>query len=106
MLPSKRILGVCLGHQGLAESFGAKLYNLPAVLHGVATEARNHGARRALFRQVPARLRVGRYHSWAIRPETMPDSLETTARDVDGEILAFRHRSTTCAASSFTPSRC
>ena len=101
--PSKRILGVCLGHQGLAESFGAELYNLPAVLHGVATEAEITAPDERLFQQVPARLQVGRYHSWAIRPDTMPASLETTARDVDGEILAFRHRQYDVRGVQFHP---
>ena len=101
--PTKRILGVCLGHQGLAESFGAELYNLPAVLHGVATEAEITAPDERLFRQVPARLRVGRYHSWAIQPDTMPESLETTARDANGEILAFRHRQYDVRGVQFHP---
>ena len=90
--PTKRILGVCLGHQGLAESFGAELYNIPAVLHGVANEAEVTVADERLFAWLPPRFQVGRYHSWAVRPESMPAELETTARDANGEVLAFRHR--------------
>ena len=90
--PTKRILGVCLGHQGLAESFGAALYNLPAVVHGVATDADVTVADEKLFRGLPPRFRVGRYHSWAVQPETMPADLEVTARDAGGEIMALRHR--------------
>jgi len=90
--PTKRILGVCLGHQGLAESFGAELYNIPAVLHGVANEAEVMVRDERLFVGLPERFQVGRYHSWAVRPESMPATLEVTARDAHGEVLAFRHR--------------
>jgi|SRR6476661_441270 len=90
--PSKRILGVCLGHQGLAESFGASLYNLPAVLHGVATEAEVTAPDERLFAGLPPRFQVGRYHSWAVQPETVPAELEVTARDDAGQVLALRHR--------------
>ena len=90
--PAKRILGVCLGHQGLAESFGAELYNIPAVLHGVANEAEVTVPDERLFAGLPTTFQVGRYHSWAVRPESMPAELETTARDANGEVLAFRHR--------------
>ena len=101
--PSKRILGVCLGHQGIAESFGAELYNLPAVLHGVATEAEILDAEERLFQQVPTRLQVGRYHSWAIKSDSMPESLKVTARDADGEILAFRHQQYDVRGVQFHP---
>ncbi|MBD2766704.1 aminodeoxychorismate/anthranilate synthase component II [Hymenobacter sp. BT664] len=101
--PTKRILGVCLGHQGLAESFGATLYNLPAVLHGVANEAEVTVPGERLFAGLPPRFQVGRYHSWAVRPETMPAELETTARDATGEVLAFRHRQFDVRGVQFHP---
>ena len=90
--PEKRILGVCLGHQGLAESFGATLYNLPAVLHGVAHQAEVTQPDERLFQGLPSRFNVGRYHSWAVQPASLTPELEATARDVNGEILALRHR--------------
>ena len=101
--PTKRILGVCLGHQGLAESFGASLYNLPAVLHGVANEAEVTVPDERLFAGLPPRFQVGRYHSWAVRPETMPAELETTAQDARGEVLAFRHRQFDVRGVQFHP---
>ncbi len=101
--PTKRILGVCLGHQGLAESFGATLYNMPAVLHGVANEAEVTAPDERLFAGLPPRFQVGRYHSWAVRPETMPAELETTARDANGEVLAFRHRQFDVRGVQFHP---
>ncbi|WP_400191367.1 anthranilate synthase component II [Hymenobacter sp. B81] len=90
--PTKRLLGVCLGHQGIAESFGAELLNLSEVLHGVATDAVVTSPDERLFRGLPTRFRVGRYHSWAVRPNSLPACLEATARDEQGEIMALRHR--------------
>ena len=101
--PNKRILGVCLGHQGLAESFGAELYNIPAVLHGVANEAEVTVPDERLFAGLPERFQVGRYHSWAVRPESMPATLEVTARDANGEVLAFRHREFDVRGVQFHP---
>ncbi len=101
--PTKRILGVCLGHQGIAECFGAALLNLPNVLHGVATDAHVTVPEERLFRGVPTRFRVGRYHSWAVRPASMPACLEATALDDDGEILALRHREYDVRGVQFHP---
>lgn len=101
--PTKRILGVCLGHQGLAESFGAELYNIPAVLHGVANEAEVTVADERLFAGLPSRFQVGRYHSWAVRPGSIPAALEVTARDANGEVLAFRHREFDVRGVQFHP---
>ena len=100
---TKRILGVCLGHQGLAESFGAELYNIPAVLHGVANEAELTVADERLFAGLPPKFQVGRYHSWAVRPASMPAELEVTARDANGEVLAFRHRKFDVRGVQFHP---
>ena len=100
---TKRILGVCLGHQGLAESFGAELYNIPVVLHGVANEAEVTVADERLFTGLPGKFQVGRYHSWAVRPESMPAMLEVTARDANGEVLAFRHREFDVRGVQFHP---
>ncbi|MCR5889567.1 aminodeoxychorismate/anthranilate synthase component II [Hymenobacter sp. J193] len=100
--PTKRILGVCLGHQGLAESFGGELYNLPQVLHGLATEA-EVVAEDKLFAGLPSRFQVGRYHSWSVRPESMPEELEVTVQDADGQVLAFRHRQYDVRGVQFHP---
>jgi anthranilate synthase component 2 len=100
---TKRILGVCLGHQGLAESFGAELYNIPAVLHGVANEAEVTVPDERLFAGLPGRFQVGRYHSWAVRPASIPPDLEVTARDANGEVLAFRHRQYDVRGVQFHP---
>lgn len=100
--PTKRILGVCLGHQGLAESFGGELYNLPQVLHGLATEAEVVAEDR-MFAGLPTRFKVGRYHSWSVRPESVPATLEVTALDENGQVLAFRHREYDVRGVQFHP---
>ncbi|MCB2407804.1 anthranilate synthase component II [Hymenobacter lucidus] len=101
--PTKRMLGVCLGHQGIAESFGGQLYNLPAVLHGIATDADIVAGDDRLFQGLPARFKVGRYHSWVVTPEGFPEALEVTARDLNGQILAFRHREYDVRGVQFHP---
>ncbi|SHI87999.1 anthranilate synthase component 2 [Hymenobacter daecheongensis DSM 21074] len=100
--PAKRMLGVCLGHQGIAESFGGVLYNLPQVLHGLATEARVVAPDK-LFDGLPETFNVGRYHSWSVRPESVPAALEVTAVDADGQVLAFRHREFDVRGVQFHP---
>jgi anthranilate synthase component 2 len=101
--PTKRMLGVCLGHQGIAEAFGAELYNLPAVLHGIATPAAVLPTDDRLFRGLPMQFNVGRYHSWSVTPDSMPAELEVTARDTNGQILAFRHRAYDVRGVQFHP---
>ncbi|WP_375433625.1 anthranilate synthase component II [uncultured Hymenobacter sp.] len=100
--PTKRILGVCLGHQGLAESFGGELYNMPEVLHGIATKA-EVTADDKLFDGLPTQFQVGRYHSWSVRPESVPTELEVTALDAEGQVLAFRHRDYDVRGVQFHP---
>ena len=87
----KPMLGVCLGHQAIGEAFGATLENLSDVFHGVATEGRQFGVD-PIFRGLPERIVMGRYHSWVVSREGFPDSLEITAVSDEGQIMALRHR--------------
>src|SRR5882757_5559016 len=76
---SKSILGVCLGHQGIAEVYGAKLYNIPKVLHGVTSRATVVAPGEKLFKGLPGSFEVTHYHSWAVVPESITPELEVTA---------------------------
>lgn len=88
----KSILGVCLGHQAIGEAFGATLFNLPEVYHGVSTSVRLV-ADDPIFSGLPTCFETGRYHSWIVAREGFPSSeLEITAEDAAGNIMALRHR--------------
>ncbi len=89
-LGTKSILGVCLGHQAIAEVCGAKLQLLDEVYHGVSTHININRSSR-LFKDLESTIEVGRYHSWVVDPETLPDSLEITATDEHGQIMSFSH---------------
>jgi anthranilate synthase component 2 len=89
---TKSILGICLGHQGIAEVFDAKLFNMPIVLHGITTRTKILKSEDVLFEGVPEYLSVCRYHSWAVVPETVNGSLEITAVDDDGTVMGIRHK--------------
>jgi anthranilate synthase component 2 len=88
--PQKRIFGVCLGQQAIAEAFGGRLVNLQQVYHGVATQIRILGDE-VLYRGLPEEIEVGRYHSWVVHPD-LPPCLEVTAVDGQGEVMSLRHR--------------
>lgn len=87
----KPILGVCLGHQAIGERFGAKLENLEDVYHGVQTEAVVCAAD-YILEGMGARFPIGRYHSWIVSEEGLPECLEVTSRDAEGRIMSMRHR--------------
>ena len=87
----KPIRGVCLGHQAIGEVFGASLENLKEVYHGVQTEGTQLG-NDYIFEGLPERVMMGRYHSWVVAKDSVPECLEVTAMSDDGEIMAMRHR--------------
>ena len=87
----KPILGVCLGHQAIAEVFGAKLINLSDVFHGVATVG-THLGNDIVFSGLPMSIVMGRYHSWVVSRENFPECLEITAESECGQIMALRHK--------------
>lgn len=89
---SKPILGVCLGHQAIAEAFGGQLYNLPRVFHGIATPIRFCDDESPLFQGIPDGFAAGRYHSWVVSNNSFPADLRVTATDGEGTIMALQHR--------------
>ncbi|MBQ9169573.1 MAG: aminodeoxychorismate/anthranilate synthase component II [Bacteroidaceae bacterium] len=87
----KPILGVCLGHQAIGEVFGGTLLNLSDVYHGVATPV-DVTTDDYLFEGLPKTFEVGRYHSWVVDTEGLPDCLEVTSVSQEGFIMSLRHR--------------
>jgi anthranilate synthase component 2 len=103
---SKSMLGVCLGHQAIGETFGGKLVNLSTVYHGVATPVNvlEGGASRSpLFEGMPDEFEAGRYHSWVVSDEGFPETLEVTARDENGYIMALQHKTFDVQGVQFHP---
>ncbi len=88
------LFGVCLGHQAIGEAFGGTVVRADRLMHGKTTQVVHDGSE--LFKGVPSPMTVMRYHSLLIAPESMPDTLETTAwsgdRPAGSEIMALRHR--------------
>lgn len=88
---SKRIFGVCLGQQAIAEVFGGKLVNLDTVYHGIATPVRFCEPRHYIFQGLPDVIIAGRYHSWAVDPSSLPACLKIEAIDQQSNIMALSH---------------
>jgi len=87
------ILGVCLGHQAIAEVFGAKLIHAPYILHGKTSQIEHDHSR--LFANIPQTFKATRYHSLIIEADTLPEDLEATAWTHDNgcfELMALQHR--------------
>jgi anthranilate synthase/aminodeoxychorismate synthase-like glutamine amidotransferase len=84
------ILGVCLGHQCIAEAYGGKIVRASTLVHGKSSTIRHNGS--ALFTDLPAPFEAGRYHSLAVERSSFPACLEIIAESEDGEIMALRHR--------------
>jgi para-aminobenzoate synthetase len=94
------VLGVCLGHQGIATAFGGAVEQAPAPVHGEATEIAHKGA--PMFAGLPRRFEAVRYHSWVVA-EPLPDCLEVTARAGDGTVMALAHRTRPIWGVQFHP---
>ena len=87
---SKSILGICLGHQAIAENFGGKLYNMKEPLHGVQTDI--YLDNDYIFEGIESEIKACRYHSWSVDKDSFPDELKIIARDSDGVIMALSHK--------------
>ena len=98
----KPILGVCLGHQAIGEAFGAKLENLSDVFHGMATPC-HIIADDPLFSGIDRKITIGRYHSWVVSQDELPDCLEVTAVSDEGQIMALRHKALNVRGIQFHP---
>ena len=95
------ILGVCLGHQCIAEVFGATIVRAPAVMHGKVSQIHHDEA--GVLAGAANPLQATRYHSLVVEPSSVPDSLEVTASTADGVIMGLRHRSMDIHGLQFHP---
>ena len=98
---SKRIFGVCLGQQAIGEVFGGSLVNLEQVYHGVSTKI-DIVKEDYIFKGLPTTIEVGRYHSWVVHTD-LPECLEATSFDENGQIMSLQHREFDIRAVQFHP---
>lgn len=101
--PTKSILGICLGHQGIGEVFGATLFNIPKVLHGVTSTSEVTDRDEYLFTGVSDKFQATHYHSWAVRADTITDDLKVTAVNDEGLVMGLRHRKYDVKGLQFHP---
>jgi anthranilate synthase component 2 len=95
------ILGVCLGHQSIGYAFGGEIIHAKQLMHGKVSAVQH--ANVGLFAKLPNPFKATRYHSLAIRRDTMPDCLEVTAWTEDGEIMGVRHKEHAIQGVQFHP---
>jgi len=95
------LLGVCLGHQAIAEAFGAKVVRGALPVHGKISEVQHRGAN--LFAGCPTPMHTARYHSLVVARDTVPDFLQIDAQTDDGAIMALSHRERPIYGIQFHP---
>lgn len=99
--PKLPVLGVCLGHQCLGQVYGGEVVRARQVMHGKASSVEHTGA--GVFTGLPSPFNVIRYHSLAVRRESLPDCLEITAWTADGEVMGLKHRQYDVEGVQFHP---
>ncbi|HYC99284.1 aminodeoxychorismate/anthranilate synthase component II [Brevundimonas sp.] len=95
------ILGVCLGHQAMGQAFGGDVIRAKSLMHGKTSPIEHAG--RSVFAGLPSPFTATRYHSLAVKRETLPDVLEVTAWTADGEIMGLAHRTRPIHGAQFHP---
>lgn len=95
------ILGICLGHQTIAEALGGRIVRAKEPVHGRSSSIRHDG--RGLFEGMPSPIVACRYHSLVVQEESLPDCLEVSARLDDGTVMALRHRERPVVGLQFHP---
>jgi anthranilate synthase component II len=95
------ILGVCLGHQAIAQAFGGRVVRAQRVMHGKLSPVQHTGT--GVFEGLPSPFQATRYHSLAIERDSLPAALEVTATAEDGEIMGVRHRTHALEGVQFHP---
>lgn len=95
------ILGVCLGHQAIAQAFGGRIVRAPTVMHGKRSAIEHDGS--GVFHGLPSPFDATRYHSLVAEPASLPDTLRVTARTADGVIMGLEHRELPIFGVQFHP---
>jgi anthranilate synthase component 2 len=95
------ILGVCLGHQSIGAAFGGKIIRAQELMHGKTSIIQTKQV--GVFKNLPEKFTVNRYHSLAIERSTCPADLEVTAWTEDGEIMGVRHKHMAIEGVQFHP---
>ena len=95
------IFGVCLGHQAMGQAFGGEVIRAKALMHGKTSPIEHEG--HSVFRGLPSPFTATRYHSLAVRRETLPEVLDVTAWTADGEIMGLAHRTRPIHGVQFHP---
>jgi len=95
------IFGVCLGHQAMGQAFGGDVIRAKSLMHGKTSPIEHDG--RSVFAGLPSPFTATRYHSLAVRRETLPEALEVTAWTADGEIMGLAHRTRPIHGVQFHP---
>ncbi len=95
------VFGVCLGHQAMGQAFGGEVIRAKALMHGKTSPIEHEG--KGVFRGLPSPFTATRYHSLAVKRETLPNVLEVTAWTADGEIMGLSHRSRPIHGVQFHP---
>ncbi len=103
MAGKKSMMGVCLGLQAIAEVFGGELFNLEKVQHGVSSEITVIDEEEIIFRNLPAKFKTGRYHSWMVKKENLPTCFRVTSIDGEGQIMSLRHKDYDVCGVQFHP---
>ncbi len=95
------VFGVCLGHQAMGQAFGGEVIRAKSLMHGKTSPIEHAG--QSVFKGLPAPFTATRYHSLAVRRDTLPDVLEVTAWTADGEIMGLAHRTRPIHGVQFHP---
>jgi anthranilate synthase component 2 len=95
------VLGVCLGHQCMAQAFGGRIIRAKRLMHGKVSQI--YHDEKGVFKGLPNPFSAMRYHSLAVDPETLPPDFEISARSEDGEIMGIRHKNFVLEGVQFHP---
>ena len=95
------ILGVCLGHQSIAQAYGGNIVRAPTLMHGKTSMISHEGE--SVFGEIPTPFQATRYHSLVVEESSLPDCFEITARADDGEIMGIAHRAHPVVGVQFHP---